>query len=47
MTKLCLYFNHPAQYREEIYLKIDKEFDCDWYFEKSDIDIRKFVISIF
>lgn len=46
MTKLCLYFNHPAQYREEIYLKIDKEFDCDWYFEKSDTDITKFDINI-
>lgn len=42
MAKLCLYFNHPSQYREEIYKKISKEFGGDWYFEKSNTSIVTF-----
>lgn len=42
MAKLCLYFNHPSQYREEIYNKISNEFGGDWYFEKSNISIVSF-----
>ena len=36
MNKLCCIFNTPSLYRESIYLQIDKEFDCDWYFEDTD-----------
>ena len=42
MAKLCLYFNHPSQYREEIYKKISKEFGGDWDFEKSNTSIVTF-----
>ena len=34
--KLCCIFNTPSLYRESIYLHIDEDFDCDWYFEDTD-----------
>ena len=43
--KLCCIFNIPSLYREKIYLDIDKEYDCEWYFEKEDNDINLFDIK--
>lgn len=43
--KLCCVFNIPSLYREKIYLDIDKEYDCEWYFEKEDNDINLFDIK--
>lgn len=40
--KLCCIFNIPSLYREKIYIELDKEFDCEWYFEKEDNDINLF-----
>lgn len=42
MKKLCCVFNIPSLYREAIYKEIDKQYDCEWYFEKEDIDIALF-----
>ena len=33
MKKLCCIFNIPSLYREAIYLMIDSQYDCEWYFE--------------
>lgn len=30
--KLCCFFNYPPLYREDIYRKIDDNFDCQFYF---------------
>lgn len=38
--KLCCIFNIPSLYREKIYKEIDKEYDCEWYFEEEDNDIN-------
>ncbi len=43
--KLCLCFNSAPLYRESIYMKIDQEFDCDWYFRPIVNDIRAMDIS--
>lgn len=43
--KLCCIFNIPSLYREKIYLDIDNEYDCEWYFEKEDNDINLFDIK--
>ena len=40
--KLCCIFNIPSLYREKIYLDIDKEYDCEWYFEQEDNGINLF-----
>ena len=39
MIKLCCIFNYAPLYRKSIYLKIDNEFDAQFYFSdmKSDI----------
>lgn len=43
--KLCCIFNIPSLYREKIYKEIDKEYVCEWYFEKEDNDINVFDIK--
>ena len=43
--KLCCIFNIPSLYREAIYLDIDKSYDCEWFFEKENIDIALFDTS--
>ena len=43
--KLCCIFNIPSLYREKIYKEIDKEYDCEWYFEEEDNDINVFDIK--
>lgn len=45
MKKLCCIFNIPSLYREAIYLNIDKEYNCEWYFEKENVDVALFDIS--
>lgn len=42
MKKLCCVFNIPSLYRETIYLAIDKNYDCEWFFEKENNDIVLF-----
>ena len=43
--RLCCIFNIPSLYREKIYLDIDKEYDCEWYFEQEDNGINLFDIK--
>lgn len=45
MTKVCCIFNIPSLYREKIYLDIDKEYDCEWYFGQEDNGISLFDIN--
>ena len=45
MKKLCCIFNIPSLYREAIYLNIDKEYNCEWYFEKENVDVALFDTS--
>lgn len=45
MKKLCCVFNIPSLYREAIYMEIDKQYDCEWYFENENIDIALFDLS--
>lgn len=47
MKKLCLYFNIPSSYREEIYTRINNEYDCEWYFEESSEPIKRFELDGF
>lgn len=47
MKKLCLYFNIPSRYREEIYTRINNEYNCEWYFEKSSEPIKTFELKGF
>lgn len=42
MNKICCIFNIPSLYREKIYLDIDKEYDCEWYFEREENGINLF-----
>lgn len=42
MDKLCCVFNTPSLYRETIYSYIEKNFDCDWYFEDTDNHVVTF-----
>ena len=32
--RLCCIFNIPSLYREAIYLSLDHNYNCDWYFEQ-------------
>lgn len=34
MKNLCCIFNTPSLYRETIYLEIDRNYECEWYFEE-------------
>ncbi len=45
MSKVCCVFNIPSLYREKIYLDIDKEYDCEWYFEHEENDINLFNVN--
>lgn len=42
MSKICCIFNIPSLYREKIYLDIDKQYDCEWYFEQENNGINLF-----
>lgn len=41
-SKLCCIFNTPSVYRELIYKEIDKQYDCEWYFEDTDNRLKVF-----
>lgn len=45
MKKLCCIFNIPSLYREAIYKEIDEQYDCEWYFERENVDIALFDTS--
>lgn len=45
MVKICCIFNMPSLYRETIYTMIDKEYDCDWYFDNEKTDISLFDVG--
>ena len=47
MKKLCLYFNTPSLYREEIYTRIENKYECDWYFSSDDFKVKTFDASKF
>ena len=42
MKKICCIFNIPSLYREKIYLDIDKEYECEWFFEQEENGINLF-----
>lgn len=39
---LCCVFNIPSLYRETIYQAIESSYDCEWFFEKEEIDVKLF-----
>lgn len=45
MRKLCCIFNIPSLYREAIFMDIDHNYDCEWYFEQEDNGINLFDIK--
>lgn len=45
--KLCIIYNFGAHYRQRIFKLMDDIFDCEWYFGKSNQDIKKMDYSIF
>ena len=40
MKKVCLIFNGAPDYRRAIYLTLDREYDCDWYFIGIETDAK-------
>ena len=44
--KLCVIYNFAAHYRQSVFVKMDQTFDCDWYFGKSNADIKKMDYSL-
>lgn len=44
--KLCVIYNFAAHYRAPVFIEIDNEFDCDWYFGKANDDIKKMDYSL-
>lgn len=47
MKKICCVFNTPSLYRELIYSRIEKLYDCDWYFEECANYLKEFDTSKF
>lgn len=44
--KLCIVYNFAAHYRAPVFEKIDQSFDCDWFFGKTNSDIKKMDYSL-
>ena len=44
---LCIIYNFAAHYRQGIFKRIDKEFNCTWFFGKSNSDIKRMDYSFF
>ncbi len=44
-NKLCLIYNTAPKYREAIFTAIDREYDCDWFFGETKIDIKEMDVS--
>ena len=40
--KICMCFNNLSLYRRAIYTMIDREYDCDWYIEDIDTNVKAF-----
>ena len=40
--KICMSFNLLSLYRRSIYTMIDREYDCDWYIENIETNIKTF-----
>ena len=45
--KLCVIYNFGAHYRQGIFKLMDDTFECEWYFGKSNQDVKKMDYSIF
>lgn len=43
--RICCIFNTPSLYRKLIYRRIDETFECDWYFEDTDNQLKEFSID--
>ena len=43
--KYCFSFNDPSLYREAIYKMMDTNFNCDWYFDEMDSNLKSFDVS--
>lgn len=39
--KLCIIYNFAAHYRTSVFVELDREYACDWFFGKKQEDIRK------
>lgn len=39
--KLCIIYNFAAHYRQSVFVGMDQTFECDWYFGKTNADIKK------
>ncbi len=46
MDRLCIIYNFAAHYRAPVFQKMDKFFQCDWYFGKKNNDIQKMDYSL-
>lgn len=44
--KLCIIYNFAQHYRTSIFSLLDKHFDCDFYFGKSYLDVKKMDYSL-
>ena len=44
--RLCVIYNFAAHYRRPVFALMDETFDCDWYFGKSNADIKKMDYSL-
>lgn len=40
--KVCMFFNDLALYRKAIYKILDEEYDCEWYIEDVDTNVKEF-----
>lgn len=45
-AKLCIIYNFAQHYRTEIFQRLDEEFDCDFYFGDSYLDVKKMDYSL-
>ena len=45
-TKICMFFNTAARYRQAIYSDIDKEYECDWFFNREESSIKRMDLSL-
>ena len=39
--KLCIIYNFAAHYRTSVFVELDREYACDWFFGKKQEDVRK------
>ena len=46
MDKTCVVYCFAPHYRQAIFRLIDKEYECDWFFGRSNADIKKMDYSV-